>query len=129
MFARELDRRSRANGWDVLSNAAHPGATKTNLQVTGPTHGASGSRARLVGWVNAASYRIPGLWQEVDGGILPAWFAATSPEAVSDGYYGPGGFGELTGPAKAARVPGKALDEGDAERLWLVSTRLTGVFG
>nr|WP_245653302.1 SDR family oxidoreductase [Herbidospora sakaeratensis] len=127
MFARELDRRSRLHGWAVLSNAAHPGATKTNLQVTGPTHGASGRRARLVALYNAASYRIPGLWQDVDGGILPAWFAAASPDATGGGYYGPGGFAELTGPAKTARVPRRALDEGDSERLWLVSERLTGV--
>ncbi|GAB1822256.1 SDR family oxidoreductase [Herbidospora sp. RD11066] len=128
MFARELDRRSRLNGWNVLSNAAHPGGTKTNLQFTGPTHGASGTRARLVRRFNAIAYRIPGMWQEIEGGILPTWFAAMSPEAVGGGYYGPGGFGELTGPAKAARVPKRALNGDDAERLWLVSERLTGVF-
>ena len=39
MFARELDRRSRDAGWGIVSNAAHPGLTKTNLQISGPSHG------------------------------------------------------------------------------------------
>ena len=39
MFALELDRRSRAAGWGIMSNAAHPGLTKTNLQISGPSHG------------------------------------------------------------------------------------------
>ena len=39
MFALELDRRSRAGGWGIVSNAAHPGLTKTNLQIAGPSHG------------------------------------------------------------------------------------------
>src|SRR5271167_3490734 len=39
MFARELDRRSRAAGWGIVSTAAHPGLTKTNLQISGPSHG------------------------------------------------------------------------------------------
>src|ERR1700743_1981926 len=39
MFARELDRRSRAAGWGIVSTAAHPGLTTTNLQISGPSHG------------------------------------------------------------------------------------------
>src|SRR5258707_1245322 len=39
MFARELDKRSRAGGWGIVSNAAHPGLTKTNLQSAGPSYG------------------------------------------------------------------------------------------
>ena len=39
MFARELDRRSRAAGWGIVSNTAHPGLTKTNLQISGPSRG------------------------------------------------------------------------------------------
>jgi NAD(P)-dependent dehydrogenase (short-subunit alcohol dehydrogenase family) len=35
MFARELDRPSRAGGWGIRSNAAHPGGTVTNLQSIG----------------------------------------------------------------------------------------------
>ena len=39
MFALELDRRSRRAGWGVVSNAAHPGFAKTNLQLSGPSQG------------------------------------------------------------------------------------------
>jgi len=34
LFARELDRRSREAGWASV-HAAHPGLTKTNLQISG----------------------------------------------------------------------------------------------
>ena len=39
MFAIELDRRSRHGGWGIVSNSAHPGLCKTNLQLSGPSHG------------------------------------------------------------------------------------------
>jgi NAD(P)-dependent dehydrogenase (short-subunit alcohol dehydrogenase family) len=125
MFARELQRRSDRLGWGLRSNSAHPGATITNLQVTGPTHGRDSTR--LVDLMNRISYRIPGMWQEVDQGILPALYAATSPDAVGGGYYGPSGpFGLTGGPAEAS-VPKRALDDNDSRRLWDVSEQLTGV--
>jgi NAD(P)-dependent dehydrogenase (short-subunit alcohol dehydrogenase family) len=43
LFAGELQRRSDAAGWGLMSNAAHPGATRTNLQTTGPNLGAGRS--------------------------------------------------------------------------------------
>ncbi len=58
---------------------------------------------------------------------LPTLYAATNPLAAGAEYYGPGGFGELTGLPKAARIPRKALDENTARRLWQVSEELTGV--
>ena len=125
LFAQELNRRF---GQFILSNAAHPGATVTNLQVTGPTHG--GRRRRLIALVNAISYRIPGMWQQVDTGVLPALFAATSPDAEGGGYYGPAGFAELTGGPAPARQPRAAAGEAGREtaaRLWTVSEELTGV--
>jgi NAD(P)-dependent dehydrogenase (short-subunit alcohol dehydrogenase family) len=125
MFARELDRRSNAAGWGVVSTSAHPGATITNLQVTGPTHG--GRSPGLVAAINTASYRIPFMWQQVEQGILPALFAATSPEAQGGAYYGPDGLFELTGGPKLAKVPSRALDAADSARLWDVSEELTGV--
>ncbi|MEU4047494.1 SDR family oxidoreductase [Streptomyces antibioticus] len=39
LFALELDRRSRVAAWGVVSNAAHPGTTLTNLYASGPNLG------------------------------------------------------------------------------------------
>ena len=39
MFALELDRRSRHAQWGIVSNSAHPGLCKTNLQLSGPSQG------------------------------------------------------------------------------------------
>ena len=127
VFARELDRRAAEAGWGIRSNAAHPGATKTNLQFTGPGSGREGRALAIRTAVANASYRIPFMWQRVPEGILPALYAAVSPEAVGGGYYGPGGFAELTGGATAAQMPKRALVAADARRLWDVSEQLTGV--
>jgi NAD(P)-dependent dehydrogenase (short-subunit alcohol dehydrogenase family) len=124
MFARELNRRSAEAGWGILAAAAHPGATITNLQSTGPLRGRDPAslRARL----NGLQYKVPGLYQNVDQGILPALFAATSPDAVGGGYYGPSGFQEVTGGPAPASVPRRARDEADSARLWTISERLSG---
>jgi NAD(P)-dependent dehydrogenase (short-subunit alcohol dehydrogenase family) len=124
VFARELNRRSVVGGWGLRSIAAHPGATVTNLQITGPTH--KGASARVFLAVNEATHHIGWIWQQVDQGILPALYAATSPAAAGGGYYGPGGFGELTGAPAPARLPPRSLDEADARRLWSLSEELTG---
>jgi NAD(P)-dependent dehydrogenase (short-subunit alcohol dehydrogenase family) len=125
IFARELDRRSVADGWGILAAAAHPGATITNLQVSGPMRGYpdDGMRARL----NRLQYRVPGLYQNADQGILPALFAATSPDAVGGAYYGPSGFQEVTGGPGPASIPKRALNQADNARLWELSERLGGV--
>lgn len=125
VFARELNRRSENAGARVLALAAHPGATITNLQTTGPLrgHDPDGMRARLL----RAQYKVPGIYQNVDQGILPALFAATSPGAVGGAYYGPSGFQELTGGSSLAKVPKRALSRADAARLWAVSEGLTEV--
>ena len=125
MFARELNRRSVEAGWGILAAAAHPGATITNLQIAGPLrgHAPDGLRARLV----RQQYRVPGLFQNVDQGILPALFAATSPFATGGGYYGPSGFQEVTGGPAPADVPKRALNDADSARLWTISKQLSGV--
>jgi NAD(P)-dependent dehydrogenase (short-subunit alcohol dehydrogenase family) len=124
LFARELDRRSEQAGWGIVSNAAHPGATVTNLQTTGPTHGGSSGGLKVT--LMQLSYRIPFVWQQVPTGILPALHAATTAPGAT--YHGPNGPFELTGTTAApARLPRRALNEADARRLWEVSERLTGV--
>src|ERR1700736_768435 len=96
MFARELDKRSRAAGWGIVSNAAHPGLTKTNLQVSGPSYGRE--KPALMERLYKASWRFtPFLWQEINEGILPALYAAATPQAEGGEFYGPRGFMELVG--------------------------------
>ncbi|BBY01473.1 SDR family oxidoreductase [Mycobacterium seoulense] len=127
MFALELDRRSRAAGWGIMSNAAHPGLTKTNLQIAGPSHGRD--KPALMERLYRASWRFtPFLWQEIDEGILPALYAAAAPHAQGAAFYGPRGFYEAAGGGvRPAKVPAPARNEADCQRLWELSEQLTGV--
>jgi NAD(P)-dependent dehydrogenase (short-subunit alcohol dehydrogenase family) len=118
-FARELQARSDANGWGLLSDAAHPGFTRTNLQTTGPRRGKVPRPPK--------TYRRTPFWQLIETGILPALYAATSPDAAPAGYYGPDGFLGLTGASHAAREPKAARNAADASRLFDESARLSGV--
>jgi NAD(P)-dependent dehydrogenase (short-subunit alcohol dehydrogenase family) len=127
LFARELDRRSRAAGWGVLSNAAHPGLTKTNLQISGPSHGRAKPSA-MERFYKFSWRFMPFMWQEVDEGILPALYAAATPGARGGAFYGPRGFYELAGGGvKDGHVPAHAASEADARRPSEVCEQLTGV--
>jgi NAD(P)-dependent dehydrogenase (short-subunit alcohol dehydrogenase family) len=123
LFALELQRRSVANGWGVTSNAAHPGSTHTNLQSTGRNLGKDSQGNGMIGFF----MHFPGVSQMPAQGALPTLYAATSPDAVGSGYYGPDGFQEMNGLPAPARFPKRALDEQDAARLWDVAEQLTEV--
>ncbi|KAA1252140.1 SDR family NAD(P)-dependent oxidoreductase [Mycobacterium simiae] len=127
MFALELDRRSRQAGWGIMSNAAHPGLTKTNLQISGPSHGRQ--KPALMQRLYTASWRFtPFLWQGIDEGMLPALYAAATPQAEGGAFYGPQGCYELAGGGVTeAKVPARAGNQADWQRLWEVSEGLTGV--
>jgi len=125
LFAVELDRRSTAGGWGVVSNAAHPGTTLTNLYAAGPDLGRerpspyAAIMTRLAGW---------GLFvQGVDQGLQPALYAATSPHAHGGRLYGPDGFGQFTGGPAELTLYRPARDETAAARLWDLSLGLAGV--
>ena len=119
LFTFELQRRSDAGGWGLMSNAAHPGYARTDLIPNGPgTGGLKGAGAKLVGSFMSHS---------AAAGALPTLFAATSPTATPMGYYGPDGFYELKGAVAPAKVSSQAKDETVARKLWEISERLTGV--
>jgi NAD(P)-dependent dehydrogenase (short-subunit alcohol dehydrogenase family) len=119
MFALELQRRSDAAGWGLMSNAAHPGYARTDLIANGP-----GARGLL--WQINKLLR-PYISQSAAEGALPTLFAATSPEAKAAGYYGPNGFYELKGLPVPTKIMPQAEDAAAAARLWDVSAALTGV--
>ena len=119
MFALELQRRSDAAGWGLMSNAAHPGYARTDLIANGP--GAGG----LLWQINKSLQ--PLVSHSAAEGALPTLFAATSPQAEPGGYYGPNWFYELKGPPVPAKIMPQAKDAAVAARLWDVSAALTGV--
>jgi NAD(P)-dependent dehydrogenase (short-subunit alcohol dehydrogenase family) len=119
MFAFELQRRSDANGWGLMSNAAHPGYARTDLIPNGP--GVGGLQSRL------SRLLQPFASQSAAAGALPTLFAATSPDAKGGGYYGPDWFYELKGPPVPAKIMPQAKDPAASARLWEVSAVLTGV--
>jgi NAD(P)-dependent dehydrogenase (short-subunit alcohol dehydrogenase family) len=119
MFALELQRRSDAAGWGLMSNAAHPGYARTDLIAKGP--GTSGLMWQI------SKLLQPFASQSAAEGALPTLFAATSPEAKPAGYYGPNGFYELKGAPAPAKIMPRAKDAVVAARLWDVSATLTGV--
>jgi NAD(P)-dependent dehydrogenase (short-subunit alcohol dehydrogenase family) len=126
MFALELDRRSRESGWGIMSNAAHPGLTKTNLQMSGPS--LNSGRSSLWERFYTSSWRwAPFIWQDVDDGILPGLYGVTGSTAQGGEFYGPSGLFEFTGRACRVAIPRRARSAADNRRLWEVSTELTGV--
>jgi NAD(P)-dependent dehydrogenase (short-subunit alcohol dehydrogenase family) len=119
LFTLELQKRSDAEGWGLMVNAAHPGYARTDLIPNGPGSG---------GWQGVLGRMMGGFFSHsAFDGALPTLFAATSPEAKALGYYGPDGFYELKGLVAPAFVAARAKDEVVARRLWEVSERLTGV--
>lgn len=127
MFAIELDRRSRRAGWGIMSNAAHPGLCKTNLQLSGPSHGQANATL-LERFYRVSRHAMPFMWQEIDEGVLPGLYGATSPDAQGGAFYGPRGFMELAGGGVTdAKILARSSNEADGRRLWEISERLTSV--
>jgi len=120
LMARHLAAVATQRGWHLISNAAHPGYTRTNLQ----TAGASLGRDKVT---QSPITRLPILpSQAPEQGTEPLLYAATSPDAINGGYYGPSRFMELVGPTKFARVNRRMRDDDVAARLWAEAERLTG---
>lgn len=121
MLSQHLAAVAGERGWNLLSVGAHPGYTKTNLLNAGPSLGRNRPRLLGVGTMGHA------FGQSVGVGTEPLLYAATSPDAVNGGYYGPKGFMELFGTSTTVRPTRKALDAEAAARLWAEAERLTDV--
>ncbi|HEX8120092.1 MAG TPA: oxidoreductase [Solirubrobacteraceae bacterium] len=115
LFMRELGRRAAEAGTPLVSVAAHPGYSATNLQTTGN---------RIDDVVMKVSNLV--IAQSDAMGALPLLFAATQ-DLESGAYVGPDGVGEQRGHPKLVGMSGRAKSDDDARRLWEVSERLTGV--
>ena len=123
LLARQLAKVASDRSWSLMSNAAHPGYTRTNLLDAGAALRQDGDRRLLMHMLLKAPHPAQG----VQTGTEPLLYAATSPDAVNGGYYGPNGPFELAGSASTARLPRPARDAGLAARLWTEAERLTSV--
>ncbi len=107
-----------AQGWPLLSVAAHPGSTRTSLAGERP--------GQLSGGMSAGMRLLLKVWpmMPVERGTEPLLLAATGADVVQGGYYGPKHtqFGE----AVEVKLP-KSADKAVAARLWAEAERLTGV--
>jgi NAD(P)-dependent dehydrogenase (short-subunit alcohol dehydrogenase family) len=117
MLMLELARRSSADGIRLISNAAHPGFARTNLQTSGP--------GRPLNFLERSI--MPLMSHDAANGALPTLRAATSPDASSGTYFAPERLFNLKGDCIPVKLPKPALDEAAARKLWEVSEQLTGV--
>lgn len=121
LFARELDSRSRREGWGISSNISHPGVSPTNLLNAQPGIGrdkATGAR-RVIRVLSR--FGVAGTPQSA---ALPALVAATSPTAQGDEFYGPKRT-TAGGPAKQEFWPPFANAD-NGPRIWRESEQLLG---
>lgn len=125
VFARHLAELAAQRGWKLLSVAAHPGVTRTNLFTNGPSLGRSTpTPSYRLFFVNPVSRAFT---QPVEQGAEPLLYAATSPDAVAGGYYGPSRRFGVAGPTSTARIYRQARNPQTSACLWEVSETLTGV--
>jgi NAD(P)-dependent dehydrogenase (short-subunit alcohol dehydrogenase family) len=118
ILAFEMQRRSAAEGWGISAMASHPGIARTNLVPDGPGFDSLEGRNHRY---------LPFLFQPPAQGALPTLYAATSPQAVAGGYYGPNGFLGLGGLPGWAGIPQKADDQQAGTGLWATLEQLGNV--
>lgn len=113
MFAYELDRRLQKAGSSVVSVAAHPGVSATNLFKNVP---------KLVNMLLIPLMRP--LLNTPEQAALPSLMAALHEGVAGGDYYGPTGFAEMSGQPNKVEAKQKAHDTDVAKRLWKVSEEL-----
>lgn len=119
MLARRLADVALARNWNLMSNAAHPEYTNTNLQTAGAS---LGPEKPANAWFTRLNI-LPS--QDVEQGAEPMLYAATSPDAINKGYYGPSGKFGLVGPTGVAGLNRTMRNDEVAARLWNVAETLT----
>ncbi|MBB3036527.1 oxidoreductase [Hoyosella altamirensis] len=119
MFALELDRRARAAGSPLVSNAAHPGFSATGLYGSDDGLGSNPVLRKL------APLGARAVSQSAKAGALPTLYAANKGGAGS--YTGPRALMETRGKPGPAKISRVAQNKQLAADLWGMSEELTGV--
>jgi len=116
LFSYELDRRLKAAHLPIISAAAHPGVTRTNLQRFIPNEKLQEMFAQFS--------EVMEPWQ----GALPTLFAATDPSVKGGEFFGPDGEKEIAGyPALSKHSTPAMNDKKLAGKLWAYAEEATRV--
>ncbi|MFZ6051347.1 oxidoreductase [Halocola ammonii] len=114
MFAYEFQRRLQRKGSSVISLAAHPGVSDTELARHMPK------------WMRVIMPLVMPLFaQKADKGALPQIRAALDPTLSGGEYLGPDGSGGRKGKPVVVDSSETSKDEKKAEKLWELSEKLT----
>lgn len=119
LFAYEFARRAKECNLSLLSLAAHPGVSRTNILLSGPRMGAKVLRTYLSD-VFAAFFA-----QSDSQGALPVIHACLDQNVRSGDYFGPDGFMEIRGKPVLVQSSQQSRDQALAETLWAKSEELT----
>lgn len=112
MMARELQQRLQKSGSKVISVAAHPGYTATNLQ-------------RHMGFLGKVMNAT--MAQKLAMGALPTLRAATDENVQGGEYYGPMQMKNWRGYPGLNTLPKAAQDAKQRERLWDTTEKILGL--
>jgi len=117
LFTYELQRRLELQGLSIISVAAHPGVSPTNLA----RHLEGSFLFKLFELFAGFISHSP------DKGALPQIRAAVDPDVKGGAYYGPNGWMEMKGDPVIVQSNKNAHNQENARKLWEVSEELTGV--
>ncbi|MDJ0757080.1 MAG: oxidoreductase [Ardenticatenaceae bacterium] len=117
LFTYELQRKFEAVNASAIAVAAHPGGSNTNL----------GRHVESKWYFRLLQRLTERMTQSAAMGALPTIRAAVDPQPKGGDYYGPNGFMESRGYPVKVKSNGASHSESDAQQLWQVSERLTGV--
>ena len=112
------DRLKEAGKTDVKAYACHPGSSRTNLINT--------SGSFMMKFIFNLMKLFP-LTQSAEKGAYPQLMCATEPNLDQNGFYGPTGRNNWTGPVGEHKIEPHAKDKAVAKRLWEVSEKETGI--
>jgi NAD(P)-dependent dehydrogenase (short-subunit alcohol dehydrogenase family) len=116
MFSKELQRRLEKSGSKVLSVAAHPGMSDTNLFKHVP---------KFVTTIFGRLIRSL-MVQTPENGAKPTLYAALGNDIQGGDYIGPDGWQEWKGEPVKVKATKLSDDKEVAKRLWVESEKLTG---
>jgi NAD(P)-dependent dehydrogenase (short-subunit alcohol dehydrogenase family) len=121
VFAAELARRARAAGLSLISAAAHPGMSDSDLVANWARLRGFPRLAKVLGWAVKLGC------QSVEDGALPQLYAATAPDVRSGEFFGPRWALEMWGSPTRIPMRSAATDPALGSALWELTASLTGI--